>query len=134
MYLPLYFHTGLPTLHDVGRLVILVLSYIAVRPEQDSQSKIININSFHLQCLSRIPDITWQEKVTNTEVLERAPSFSIYTLLSQRRLRWFGHDHRMPNGRIPKSMLYGELATGTHTAGRPYLRYRDTCKRDMKVA
>ena len=40
----------------------------------------------------------------------------------------------MPNGRIPKHMLYGELVTGTRTAGRPYLRYRDTCKRYMKVA
>ena len=58
-----------------------------------------------------------------------------YTLLSQRRLRWLGHVHRMPNRRIPKDMLYGEqLVTRTHTAGRPHLRYRDTCKRDMKVA
>ena len=40
----------------------------------------------------------------------------------------------MPNGRIPNDMLYGELVTGTRTAGRPYLRYRDTCKYDMKVA
>ena len=40
----------------------------------------------------------------------------------------------MANGRIPQDMLYGELVTGTRTAGRPNLRYRDTCKRDMKVA
>ena len=40
----------------------------------------------------------------------------------------------MANGRIPKDILYGELVTGTRTVGRPYLRYRDTCKRDMKVA
>ena len=40
----------------------------------------------------------------------------------------------MANGRIPKCMLYGELITGTRTVGRKYLRYRDTCKRDMKVA
>ena len=40
----------------------------------------------------------------------------------------------MPNGRIPKYMLYGELVTGTRTATRPCLRYRDTCKRDIKVA
>ena len=58
----------------------------------------------------------------------------MYTLLSQRRLRWLSHVHIMANGRIPKCMLYGELVTGTHTAGRPNLRYRDTCKRDMKVA
>ena len=31
-------------------------------------------------------------------------------------------------------MLYGELVNGTRTVGRPYFRYRDTCKRDMKVA
>ena len=62
------------------------------------------------------------------------PALSLYTLLSQGRLRWIGHVHRIPNGRIPKGMLYGELVTATRTAGRPYLRYRDTCKRDMKVA
>ena len=91
------------------------------------------LNSFHLRCLRRILDISWQDKITNTEVLERASSFSMYTLLSQRRLRWLGHVHRMANGCIPKDMLYGELVTGTRTVGRPYLRYRDTCKRDMKV-
>ena len=40
----------------------------------------------------------------------------------------------MANGRIPKDMLYGELVTGTRTVGRPYLRYRETCERDMKLA
>ena len=34
----------------------------------------------------------------------------------------------MPDGRIPKDLLYGELATG-----RPQLRYRDVVKRDMKA-
>ena len=92
------------------------------------------LKSFHIRCLRRILYISWQDKVTHTDVLERASSFSIYTLLSQRRLRWLGHVHRMPNGRIPKYMLYGELVTGTCTATRPYLRYRGTCKRDIKVA
>ena len=92
------------------------------------------LNSFHLRCLRRIIDISWQDKITNTEVLKRASSFSMYTLLSQRLFRWLGHVHRMANGRIPKDMLYGELFTGTRTVGRPYLRYRVTCKRDMKVA
>ena len=40
----------------------------------------------------------------------------------------------MPNGPIQKDMLYGELLTGTRTADRPYIRYRDNSKRDMKVA
>ena len=37
------------------------------------------LNSFHLRCPRRILDISWQDKVTNTEVLERASSFSIKT-------------------------------------------------------
>lgn len=37
------------------------------------------------------------------------------------------------DGRIPKDLLYGELATGTRSRGRPKLRFRDVCKRDMKA-
>ena len=33
-----------------------------------------------------------------------------------------------------KTLFFGELVTITRTAGRPYLRYRHMCKRDMKVA
>ena len=92
------------------------------------------LNSFHIRCLRRILGISWQDTVTNKEVIERARSSSIYTLLRQRHLRWLGHVHRMADGRTPKDLLYGELVTGTRSTGLPYLRYKDTCKRDMKVA
>ena len=71
--------------------------------------------------------------VPNTEVLSRVGLPSMFTLLRQRRLRWLGHVHRMPDGRIPKDLLYGELATGSRRTGRPQLRYRDVVKRDMKA-
>ncbi|KAK4321136.1 hypothetical protein Pmani_008041 [Petrolisthes manimaculis] len=57
----------------------------------------------------------------------------MYALLSQRRLRWFGYVSHMEDGRIPKDMLYGELATGSRPAGRPVLCYKDVCKRDLKA-
>ena len=38
----------------------------------------------------------------------------------------------MDGRRIPKDMLYGELAQGSRGRGRPLLRYKDACKRDMK--
>ena len=90
------------------------------------------LNSFHLRCLRRILDISWQDKVTNIEVLSRAGLPTMYTLLRQRRLRWLGHVHRMEDGRIPKDILYGELARGKRNIGRPQLRFKDVCKRDMK--
>ncbi|KAI8515730.1 hypothetical protein Bbelb_065430 [Branchiostoma belcheri] len=66
------------------------------------------------------------------DVLTRASIPSMYTLLKQHRLRWLGHVCRMPDGRIPKDLLYCELASGTRARGRPHLRFKDVVKRDMK--
>ena len=49
-------------------------------------------------------------KIPNTVVLSHTELPSMYTLLRQRRLRWLGHVRRMDDGRIPKDVLYGELA------------------------
>lgn len=53
-------------------------------------------------------------------------------MLCQRRLRWLGHVYRLDDGRIPKDIMYGELAVGRRPTGRPALRFKDVCKRDMK--
>ena len=39
----------------------------------------------------------------------------------------------MEDGRIPKDILYCELALGRRTTGRPHRRYKDVCVRDMKA-
>ena len=70
---------------------------------------------------------------TTPAVLERDEIPSMYTLLKQRRLRWLGHVVRMDDGRIPKDLLYGELAQAKRPTGRPQLRYKDVCKRDLKA-
>ena len=38
----------------------------------------------------------------------------------------------MREGRIPKDILHGELAEGKPPTGRPQLRLKDICKRDLK--
>ncbi|XP_047470465.1 uncharacterized protein LOC125026206 [Penaeus chinensis] len=88
---------------------------------------------FHLRCLCRILGILWQDRVCNNKVLACADLPSMYTLLHQRRLRWLGHVHRMDDGHIPKDLLYGELATGKRSRGRPRLCYKFVCKRDLRV-
>ena len=75
------------------------------------------LNVFHMRCLRRIMGITWQDKVTNKVVLEKAGILSLYTLLKQRRMRWLGHVTRMEDGRIPMDLFYGELATGKRPTG-----------------
>ena len=96
-----------------------------------SQEKKLNV--FFMRCLRRILGISWKDRITNNEVLARAKLPSMYTILRQRRLRWLGHVCRMEDGRIPKDILYGELSTGKRTVGRPHLRYKDVCKRDLNA-
>ena len=91
------------------------------------------LNTFHLRSIRRILGICWQDKVTNADVLSRAGLPTMYTLLRQRRLRWLGHVRRMEDGRISKDILNGELDLGRRTTGRPHLRYKDVCVRDMKA-
>lgn len=91
-----------------------------------------SLNTFHMCSLRRILGIHWNDKVTNKEVLTRAQIPSLFTLLQQRRLRWLSHVHCMPNKRIQKDLLYRELETGKRAHGRLLLRFKDTCKRDMK--
>ena len=39
----------------------------------------------------------------------------------------------MDDGRISNDILYGELTSGKRTSGRPKLRYKDVCKKDVKT-
>ena len=77
------------------------------------------LNVFHLRCLRRILGITWQDRVSNTKVLAQAGIPRMFALLSKRHLRWLGHVSRMQDGRLPKDILFGELATGSRSTGRP---------------
>ena len=91
------------------------------------------LNVFHMRYFRRIQGITCQDKVTNKVVLEKAGIPSLYTLLKQRCMRWLGHVTRMKDGRIPKHLLYGKLATAKRPTGRPQLRFKDVCKRDLQA-
>ena len=86
---------------------------------------------FHMRSLRRILNITWQDKVPNNTVLERDGCISMFTLLKQRRMHWLSHVVRMDDVRTPKYLLYGELVQGKRPTGRPQLRFKDVCKRDL---
>ncbi|PFX14703.1 hypothetical protein AWC38_SpisGene21116 [Stylophora pistillata] len=48
-----------------------------------------------------------------------------------RKMRRLGHLRRMPDGRLPKDILYSELRMGTRPRGRSMLRFKDVAKRDL---
>ena len=43
----------------------------------------------------------------------------------QRQLRWLGHVIRLPDNRLPRRLLYGELSQGQSSVGRPKKRFSD---------
>ena len=91
------------------------------------------LNAFHMRCLRSLLHIKWQDKVPDTEVLQRAQMEGIHAILLRHQLRWAGHVHRMDDCRLPKRLFYGELLTGKRTTGRPKKRYKDTLKGALKL-
>ena len=53
-------------------------------------------------------------------------------LLKLAQLRWTGHVTRMPDERLPKKVLYGELQEGKRSQGGQMKRYKDTLKASLK--
>ena len=73
--------------------------------------------------------LNWTDRVPHEEILARAGLTSIEAVILTRQLRWLGHVVRMPGTRLPKMVLFGELAEGQRPHGRPMKRYRDHMKK-----
>nr|VZI40273.1 unnamed protein product [Spirometra erinaceieuropaei] len=90
------------------------------------------LNHFHLGCLRRILRLNWQDRIPDTDVLERTGILSIYSVLRQMQLHWSGHLVRMDDERLPKRLFYGDVATGSRRQGGQIRRYKDTLKSSLK--
>ena len=91
------------------------------------------LNHFHMTCLRRLLRIKWQDKIPDTEVLSRTNLPSIHTLLQKVQVRWAGHVALMPDTRLPKQLLYGELREGKRSRGCPRKRFKDSLKVSLKA-
>jgi hypothetical protein len=74
-------------------------------------------NHFHITCLHKILKVRWQDKIPDSEILQKAKILSINTLLMKHQARWAGHIVRMSDSRMPKQLLYGELDKGKRSKG-----------------
>ena len=58
----------------------------------------------------------------------------VHTLLKLAQLRWTGHVTRMPDERLPKKVLYGELQEGKRSQGGQKKRYKDPLKPRLRTS
>ena len=64
-----------------------------------------HLDVFDMRCQRRLLRVFWQQHVSNQSIRERTRQPTASSLLRQRRLRWFGHLHRMPSS-LPVRRLF----------------------------
>ena len=82
------------------------------------------LDQFHLRCLRKILGISWEERVTNQDVLRRANLSGIEAMIYAAQLRWSGHVMRTHDNRISKEIFCSELVAGKSQIKR----YKDNFK------
>ncbi|BHF73626.1 hypothetical protein SprV_0401670800 [Sparganum proliferum] len=83
-------------------------------------------------CLHRILRLDWQDRIPDTDVLERTGILSIYAMLRQIQLRRSGRLVCMDDERLPKRLFYGDVETGSRRQGGQIRRYKDTLESSLK--
>ena len=53
-------------------------------------------------------------------------------IIAERQLRWTGHVFRIPENRLPRHVLYGELKQGRRSVGGQCKRFEDCLKATIK--
>ena len=106
---------------EVYGLVVLPTLLYACETWTVFQRRAKGLNNFHTSCLRKRLKIKWQDGVPGAGVLwgvgGGAGMQSVHTLLKLAQLRWTGHVTRMPDERLPKKILYGELQVGKRSHG-----------------
>ena len=123
---------SLQTKFKVYRAVVLPSLLYASETWTVHSRRAKQLNSFHLKCLRSLLHIRLKDKVPYTEVLTSAEMPRVHAMLKLVQLRWVGHVCRMPDDRLPKKLIFGELKVGKWSQGGQRKRYKKTLKVSLK--
>ena len=73
------------------------------------------------------------DKIRNEHVRGTTRVVQASKTITEKRLKWYGHVRRMKEEHIVRRMLDVDIP-GKRRRGRPNLRWKDACKRDMTEA
>ena len=125
-------HVSMRVKGKIYRAVVLATLLYGAEAWTVYRRQVKKLHAFMMRHLRSIMTITWMDKVTNKEILERTGLPSMEDLI-RKNLRWTGHLMRMSPDRLPKQVLYSQLSSGHRKRGRPRLRFNDTIKRSLKL-
>ena len=92
------------------------------------------IDGFDSRSLRAITNTKWYDRVSNEVLRERTQQPPASLLAAQRRLRWFGHIHRLPPEHPTRSILEFNPRTAgwKRPRGRPRTRWLDVIRQDLE--
>jgi len=91
-----------------------------------------SIDVFHQRNLRKILGITWKDKITNEEVLQRTGQRRLQDIVAERRFRFAGHIIRLPQER-PAHCTIGHPGGDWRKRGRPKKTWWTTFKEDLQL-
>ena len=92
------------------------------------------LDQFHLRCFRMLLGISWEDRVTNQEVLHHSsmPGVEAVLIMKAQLRRWTGHVMRMEDSHLPKQIC-SELARGTRRQGGQTKHYKDSLKNSLRA-
>ena len=126
-------HVSMRVKGKIYRAVVLSTLLYGGEARTVYRRQVKKLHAFMMRHLRSIMRITWIDKVTNKEILERTGMPCMENLLIRKNLRWTGHLTRMSPNRLPKQVLYSQISSDHIKRGRPRLRFKDTIKRNLKL-
>ncbi len=114
------------------KICVLTNKVKALEDQAVVKQRISPLAVFQMNCLPRICGISLRDHVPNVDTLNRCNTLSLESQLQGKRLRWLGHVFRMPNDRLPKKLLFGQIK-GLRPPGRPRSSFNDVALHDCQT-
>lgn len=112
------------------RTLVLTILLYGAESWPVTQSQVDRLEAFHQRQLRRILRVRFWQHVSCEEVLARASTPSMADILRQKRMAWLGHVMRMPEHRLVKQLLCGQMV-GSRRKGRPQHTLRRVYEQDI---
>ena len=126
-------HVSMRVKGKIHRKIVLSTLLYGAEAWTVYRRQVKKLHAFMMRNLRSTMRITWMDKVTNKDILERAGLPSMEDLLIRKNLRWTGHLMRMSPNRLPKQILYYQLSSDHRKRGHPRLRFKNTIKKNLKL-
>ena len=127
---------SIPTKINVHRTLVVPVLLYGSEAWATTLANRRRLDVFDMRCQRRRLRVCWQQHISNHSIRERTRQPTASSLLRQRRLRWYGHLHRMSSS-LPARRVTDfnpNIHCWKRPRGRPKTGWADSIKHDLNFA